>query len=401
MSNGAATGNAGRVASIDILRALTMVLMIIVNDLFTLKNTPAWLGHSASGVDGIGVADVVFPAFLFLVGLSLPHALEARRNKGDTGLRLVWHVAVRSFALIVMGVFLVNGETWNAQAAGMHRYWWNPLCCLGFILVWCTYDKIPSRAGKIALRVAGVAGLLALAWIYRGGSGDRIHRFAPVPEWWGILGQIGWAYLVAGLVAIFARDRILVMLGGWLLFASLSILFRMGLVPKALLFIPRPIIAGTLTAFTMGGALSAMIFRRYREKDDNRAIFLLLGGMAAAWTGLYFVTRPYWGLAKIGATPAWLFFCSALTVVLFLAIYWLADLRKKTAWFRPIGPAGTHTLLCYLMPYLLYGLQRAAGFRWPEYLSTGWVGIAKSAVFALVCVGCTGLLARGGIRLKV
>ena len=46
-----------------------MVLMIFVNDLWSLKNIPGWLEHVAPGVDGIGLADVVFPAFLFIVAL--------------------------------------------------------------------------------------------------------------------------------------------------------------------------------------------------------------------------------------------------------------------------------------------------------------------------------------------
>src|SRR4051794_13651605 len=41
-----------RVASIDIVRALTMVLMIFVNDLGSLKNIPSWLEHVPPGVDG-------------------------------------------------------------------------------------------------------------------------------------------------------------------------------------------------------------------------------------------------------------------------------------------------------------------------------------------------------------
>src|SRR5919112_1637280 len=80
-----------RVASIDILRALTMVLMIFVNDLGSLKGIPLWLEHVAPGVDGIGLADIVFPAFLFIVGLSLPYAIDNRRKKGDTEGQLVWH----------------------------------------------------------------------------------------------------------------------------------------------------------------------------------------------------------------------------------------------------------------------------------------------------------------------
>ena len=57
-----------RIHSIDVFRALTMLLMIFVNDLWTLKDIPEWLGHKPADVDGIGLADVVFPAFLFIVG---------------------------------------------------------------------------------------------------------------------------------------------------------------------------------------------------------------------------------------------------------------------------------------------------------------------------------------------
>ena len=62
-----------RIASIDITRALTMLLMIFVNDLWSLSNIPAWLEHTAAQEDGMGVADAVFPAFLFIVGMSQNH----------------------------------------------------------------------------------------------------------------------------------------------------------------------------------------------------------------------------------------------------------------------------------------------------------------------------------------
>jgi heparan-alpha-glucosaminide N-acetyltransferase len=71
-----------RLKSIDILRALTMLLMIFVNDLWSLSGIPEWLEHKAANVDGMGLADVVFPAFLFIVGLSVPYAIRARLKKG-------------------------------------------------------------------------------------------------------------------------------------------------------------------------------------------------------------------------------------------------------------------------------------------------------------------------------
>ena len=45
--------------------------------------------NTDTGVDGIGLSDVVFPAFLFIVGLSLPYAINNRRNKGDTDWQIV------------------------------------------------------------------------------------------------------------------------------------------------------------------------------------------------------------------------------------------------------------------------------------------------------------------------
>src|SRR6476660_10482659 len=122
-----------RIASIDIVRALTMLLMIFVNDLGSLRNIPGWLEHVERGVDGIGLADVVFPAFLFIVGLSLPYAIDARRKKGESQAQLSWHVITRTIALLVMGVFLVNGESIDANATGLPRFLWNTFSCISFI----------------------------------------------------------------------------------------------------------------------------------------------------------------------------------------------------------------------------------------------------------------------------
>ena len=334
------------IASIDILRALNMVLMIFVNDLWSLKDIPAWLGHVERGVDGIGLADVVFPAFLFIVGLSLPYAINNRRKKGDTDWELVKHVLVRSLALLVMGVFLVNGESINAMATGMPRPLWNSICCVCFILLWNTYPKTLKKTAVYLLKGVAVIALIILAILYRGGEDGTVHGFGP--QWWGILGLIGWAYLASGLITVFARNSFYVVLGGWIFFALLSMLYHGGLVPEALHFIPNAILGGTLAGLTMGGVLTSMIFQHYRSRDDNKGLTVVLFAFSVVLIVLSILTRPYWGLAKLGATPAWLFLCSAFTILAFLVVYWIADVYKKETWFNIIRPAGTATLLCIL-----------------------------------------------------
>jgi len=376
-----------------------MVLMIFVNDLWSLKDVPAWLEHVEHGVDGIGLADIVFPAFLFIVGLSIPYAIDNRRKKGDSDWQLVQHVLIRTIALLVMGVFLVNGETYNAEATGMARYWWNPLCCLSFILIWNAYPKSANKNLVNGAKAIGILTLLILAIIYRGGEGGNIMRFAP--QWWGILGLIGWAYLVSGLITIFARNNFYLILGGWVFFSVLSMVSHARLIPHIFFFIPEPILGGTLVGLTMGGVLTTLIIQHYRNRHDNKRMTLVLLAFSAILIGLSVVTRPYWGLAKLGATPAWLFLCSAFTIFAFIVIYWLADVKGKAKWFDVIKPAGTATLLCYLIPYFAYAATRVVGIHWPQVMLTGGVGLLKSFLFAVLCAVITGLLVRIGIRLKL
>jgi predicted acyltransferase len=71
----------GRVASVDALRGLTILLMIFVNDLGPAA--PAWMHHiRPPNADGMTLADIVFPAFLFIVGVSIPLAFERARAAG-------------------------------------------------------------------------------------------------------------------------------------------------------------------------------------------------------------------------------------------------------------------------------------------------------------------------------
>ena len=72
---------AARVTSVDTLRGLTIFLMIFVNDLG--RGAPSWMHHiQPPRADGMTLADIVFPFFLFIVGVSIPLALERSRAAG-------------------------------------------------------------------------------------------------------------------------------------------------------------------------------------------------------------------------------------------------------------------------------------------------------------------------------
>ncbi|WP_420148204.1 hypothetical protein [Spirosoma sp.] len=390
------TATPARVESIDILRALTMILMIFVNDLWSLKGIPLWLEHVSHEADGMGLADSVFPAFLFIVGMSLPFAINARRKKGDSGATLVGHVISRSIALLVMGVFLVNGESISEATTGLTRAGWNTLSCLSFILIWNAYPKTVAKWVLYGSKGLGIAVLLILAFIYRG---EEEPRFAT--HWWGILGLIGWAYLAASLVTVFARNRLLFLVSAWTIFVLLSIANHADLLPEAIHVIPGAISGGTLVGLTMGGVVIATLFQTYRNRGDNTKMTLVFLAIAIILIGLAIYTRQFWGISKLRETPAWLFLCSALTILAFIGIYWLTDVAGKANWFTLIKPAGTDTLLCYLMPYFAYAFMGFLHLRLPEVVLIGSIGLLKSFLFALLCAWITGRLNRAGVKLKL
>ncbi|MES1225889.1 MAG: DUF5009 domain-containing protein, partial [Bacteroidota bacterium] len=250
-----------RIDSIDILRALTMVLMIFVNDLWSLKDIPGWLEHTEAAADGMGLADTVFPAFLFITGMSIPLAVNYRRSKGDITGKIIFHILLRSLALLVMGVFHVNGESINEAATGMKRVVWNTICCTCFILIWNAW---PAKMNKVLLnsiKLVSILVLITLAWVYRGEShSDVPGRFAP--HWWGILGLIGWAYLVSAIVYTLSANKFSVVITAWLVFNFLCIASHahwLSSVPF-LRTILSPLGGGAMPALVTGGVFASMIF---------------------------------------------------------------------------------------------------------------------------------------------
>ncbi len=166
--------------------------MLFVNEMAGVDGTPAWLLHTPARNDGMTITDTVFPAFLFITGMSIPLALGVRIARGDAPAALWRHVLVRSLSLIVLGVFMVNAEH-GAVAGVFSPDAWNVLMTLAAFLVWQTPASTDGARRWSVARALGVVALVALAFLYR--SGDATGAIQMRPHWWGILGLIGWAYL--------------------------------------------------------------------------------------------------------------------------------------------------------------------------------------------------------------
>jgi heparan-alpha-glucosaminide N-acetyltransferase len=390
-----------RISSIDILRALTMVLMIFVNDLWSLKEIPEWLEHVSASADGMGLADVVFPAFLFIVGMSLPFAVNSRVKKGESNAEIIKHIIIRAASLIIMGVFLVNGEYINQEETGMHRLMWNVLCCTSFILLFNSYPGTFNKTLTGGLKLVGIFTLIVLAILYRAGEAGDIHGFDTY--WWGILGLIGWAYLISGITYVLCGKKLIYSIVLWFVFNLICVAAHASWIPdvKIIHVLMSPFGDGSMPAFVMGGTVISLIFLHYRDNASYSRMLLIYLAIAAGLLAIGFYTRPYWGISKIRATPSWVWICSAITILVFILIFWISDLRKKADWFNFIKPAGTNTLLCYLIPYFAYAIVTVSHITYPEFLLTGIVGLVKSFLFALLVVWIAGQLGKRGLQLKL
>ena len=387
-----------RLVSIDIFRALTMLLMIFVNDLWTLHNIPQWLEHKAANEDGLGLADVVFPAFLFIVGLSIPFAIKSRRNKGDSQLRIFRHVIERTLALLVMGFFMVNLETFS-EAQPLVKYIWEILMALAIILIWNYYEQ--NRAfGKIPafiFQFTGILILIILAWIYRGGTPENPAWMRI--QWWGILGLIGWSYLYCALFYLFIGPRVWALTLVWLFFNFLNIqeFIHLGDRIPQLTFL----VSASNYASTMGGVLASVWFLRLKDRGHVNIYFVVLIVFAILTLAYGFATRPFWGISKIRATPSWTGICAGISFLFFALVHLIADKFKFYRWADILSPAGRSTLTCYLLPYIVYPVVVITGLILPQVLKGGMIGIFKSLLFALMIIVFTGLLEKVKIRLKI
>ena len=392
--------SSARIASIDIFRALTMVLMIFVNDLWSLKNVPGWLGHMPASFDGMGLADVVFPMFLFIVGLSIPHAIRAREKKGQDGTQIAGHILLRALALVVMGVFIVNFENINARLMPVSRQVWEILMICGFFLIWNIYPKNSFflKVKPYWFQAAGIVLLIFLAVIYKGGTPE--NPLWMKRHWWGILGLIGWAYLLCAMVYLLSRGHFIWIFAGWLILMLLNLNEVYPLIegsPKI-----RIVVNASNHVLVMSGVLATSIFEFLKKK--NLHFLIISGTLVAAGAMLLFygfAVRPFGGISKINATPSWASICAGISFSLFGVLFLIADKAGYTRWASFIAPAGRSTLTCYLVPYVVYPLVVITGLKLPEILLTGGIGLIKSGIFALIVVGLTALLEKVNVRLKI
>jgi heparan-alpha-glucosaminide N-acetyltransferase len=406
---------AGRLACLDAFRGFDILTMIFVNYIARMAGIPFILRHAKADMDAFTLTDVVFPGFLFIVGVSIPLALAKRRAAGDSLPALLKHILVRAAALVFLGVLMVNENAYAAAAAGMSRDAWYLLAYLAVIGLWTTIPRgIPDRRRnlRLGIKAASAVLLVALLVIFRG----QTEAGAVVwlrHSWWGILGIIGWTYLAASLLYLISRGDRTVLLG----FLGLCVAFYIATRHGALMalgirngFIDAGANFGSHTALILAGVLVGTLFRPGGDSSGHgprlRAMLLFGTGLVAAG----YLLRPLHGFSKIYATESWTLATAGICALVLAVFYAVMDVLGLKRWAGFLQPIGRNPLLAYILPDILDALLKVVAplfktdvgrFLWPFAERGGLPGMANAAVMTGLVLFLTWLAVRNKIVLKL
>ena len=175
-----------RAHALDALRGLAILAMVLSGRV-PFGVLPGWMyhaqipppAHALVSTPGITWVDLVFPFFLFAMGVAFPFALSRKLAQGVSAGRLVWQSLVRGLLLAAFAIFIQHVSPWTLSRQPGPREW--AVALLGFGLLFPVLLRLPAGwrlPTRVAVRAAGVAaavGLLATLH-YPDGSGFRLER---------------------------------------------------------------------------------------------------------------------------------------------------------------------------------------------------------------------------------
>lgn len=371
----------GRLVSLDVFRGITIAGMILVNNPGAGSQIYAPLRHATW--NGWTPTDLVFPFFVFIVGVAMTFSFDRRIAQGAGRLGLFEQVIRRTVILFVLGLIL-NGylswfPTWAELAKPASWRIMGPFVAIiiGLGLMFADGRPFgwPSGTWPQVRKVAGWV-LTAAAVVVFAVHFDAFHQSKiRVP---GVLQRIALCYFFASIIVMYSgvRGRIIwaavLIVGYWLLlkyvlppddFRPAKLLAER---PEGLLhewvdlrlfhlgdhvYSERPDPEGVLStipaiATCLLGVLAGNWLHSSRDKRDTAA-GLFLAGAAAVAIG-YFMNYAVPINKKIW-TSSYVVFMAGLALQFLAVCFWLVDVKGRRRWAWPFLVFGTNAIAVYFV----------------------------------------------------
>lgn len=313
--------------SLDVFRGATIAAMILVNDPGSWSRIYPPLEHA--DWNGWTPTDLIFPFFLFIVGVSMTLSFAARIARGVTRRALAIHVLRRSALIFAIGLFLNGFPDFDLSSIRVMGVLQRIALCylVAGLLYLVTFEREANADGttrvQADLRVTAAVAIALLVGYW------AVMTFVPVPGY-GV-GHLGKEDSLAACV-----DRAL--LGGHLWSESKT------WDPEGILS-TFPAIASLLIGVMAGEWL------RSDRKAERKAIGVAAAGVVLLVAGRFL--HPYFPINKNLWTSTFVLFTGGFAMLALAVCYWLVDVRRWRNWTPPFLVFGTNAILAYAVAALV------------------------------------------------
>jgi len=313
-----------RLVSLDVFRGVIVAGMILVTDPGSYSFVYPQLLHAQW--NGATATDMIFPSFLFIVGVAITLSFASRLQKGADRLELAIHVVRRSAIIFVLGL-LVNGfPDYHLHTLRIPGILQRIAVCylLVGLLYLATGRNEQSRSRQAAIFTTLIVVILAGYW--------ALLKLFPVPGF-GPGGLDSLSSLPAYV------DR--------MVFGT-NHLWAWGLTPgHGVTYDPEGILS-TLPAMAtvLFGALAGKWLQKALS-DQKRVLGLVLAGILLTVAGL--LLAPYLPLNKRILTPTFALFSGGISLLTFALCYLVVDVWRVRRWASPLLVFGTNAVLAFTL----------------------------------------------------
>jgi predicted acyltransferase len=304
-----------RLVSLDAFRGGTVAAMILVNNPGDWEHVYWPLDHAPW--HGWTPTDLIFPFFLFIVGMALPFS---RRTRFGEALR-------RTAVIAGLGLFMAAYPSFALSTLRIPGVLVRIAVC--YLAAWCVH-RLAGPTGQALI----AALLLALYWYAMtqmtlpDGTAPSLEPGRSLAAWW---------------------DRALLEGHLWKQSKTWD--------PEGP-FSTLPAIATTLLGVLAGGWL------RSDRSGDRKTAGLLAAGLAGvllglSWSASFPLNKSLW-------TSSYAVFTAGMAAYLFALVYWLADVRGYRRWTRPLVVYGRNAIFVFVASGLLARTLGAIKVSGPE-----------------------------------
>lgn len=387
-----------RLLSLDILRGVTIAFMIMVNN---NGGDGSWAEMRHAQWNGLTATDLVFPTFLFVVGVSIVFSVQARLKRGESTAKLAWHTLRRTVILYLFGIVVNSFPYFQLEHMRVYGVLQRIAICYCVVELFYLFDRRVWT--KVVLLVTVLLGYWAMMTLIPvPGAGMPGKDIPLLDKDYNIVNTVDQKMFPGHLYEDWDPNN--------------PARFRNVRDPEGLLSnIPAigTALLGLLTALWLRGPRSA---KQKAAGLAAGAIVCLSGGFF--WNIWFPINKKMW-------TSSYVLAAAGFSLTAFAIIYWAVEVRgwgkegasKMLAW--PWMVFGSNAIAAYMVSELLGScvdlthlkvtyLGKAVDPIWYWALklqawipNPGWAAFAYSVSYAAVCFIPVWLLYRKKIFLKV